>query len=41
VRNVPGVHLLPSNRVTARDVAATKTIVVTQGALEKLEAALG
>jgi large subunit ribosomal protein L4 len=41
VRNVPGVHLLPSNRVTARDVDATKTIVVTQGALEKLEAALG
>jgi large subunit ribosomal protein L4 len=40
VRNLPGVHLLPSNRVTARDVADSKTIVVTQAALEKLEAAL-
>ncbi|MCC7031386.1 MAG: 50S ribosomal protein L4, partial [Acidobacteria bacterium] len=40
VRNVPGVALLPSNRVTARDVAATRTVVVTQAALEKLEAAL-
>jgi large subunit ribosomal protein L4 len=41
VRNVPGVQLLPSNRITARDVAGTKTVVVTQAALEKLEAALG
>jgi large subunit ribosomal protein L4 len=41
VRNVPGVHLLPSNRITARDVADTKIVVVTQAALEKLEAALG
>ena len=41
VRNVPGVNLLPSNRITARDVADTKTVVVTQAALEKLEAALG
>jgi large subunit ribosomal protein L4 len=41
VRNVPGVQLLPSNRITARDVADTKTVVVTQAALEKLEAALG
>ena len=41
VRNVPGVVLLPSNRITARDVASTKTVVVTQAALEKLEAALG
>lgn len=40
VRNVPGVALLPSNRVTARDVAGTRTVVVTQAALEKLEAAL-
>jgi large subunit ribosomal protein L4 len=40
VRNVPGVALLPSNRITARDVADTKTVVVTQAALEKLEAAL-
>jgi len=41
VRNVPGVALLPSNRITARDVADTRTVVVTQAALEKLEAALG
>jgi len=41
VRNVPGVFLLPSNRITARDVADTKTVVLTQAALEKLEAALG
>ena len=41
VRNVPGVRLLPSNRITARDVADTKTVVATQAALEKLEAALG
>jgi large subunit ribosomal protein L4 len=41
VRNVPGVHVLPSNRITARDVANTRTVVVTREALEKLEAALG
>jgi large subunit ribosomal protein L4 len=41
VRNVPGVSLVPSNRITARDVADTRTVVVTQAALEKLEAALG
>jgi large subunit ribosomal protein L4 len=41
VRNVPGVLLLPSNRITARDVAGTRTVVCTQAALEKLEAALG
>jgi len=41
VRNVPGVALLSSNRITARDVADTRTVVVTQAALEKLEAALG
>ena len=40
VRNVRGIALLPSNRITARDVADTKTVVVTQAALEKLEAAL-
>ena len=41
VRNVPGVAFLPSNRITARDVADTKTVVATPAALEKLEAALG
>jgi len=41
VRNLPGVALLASNRITARDVAATRTVVVTPAALAKLEAALG
>jgi large subunit ribosomal protein L4 len=41
VRNVPGVHLLPSNRITARDVVSAGRVVVTQAALEKLQAALG
>ena len=41
VRNLAGVVLLPSNRITARDVADTTKVVVTQAALEKLEAALG
>ena len=41
VRNIAGVSLLPSNRVTARDVANTRKVVLTQAALEKLEAALG
>jgi len=41
VRNLPGVRLLPSNRITARDVANTRTVVVTSAAMAKLEAALG
>ncbi len=41
VRNVAGVSLLQSNRVTARDVANTKQVVLTKAAFEKLEAALG
>ena len=41
VRNIPGVSLLASHRVTARDVANTRTVVVTQAAMAKLEAALG
>jgi large subunit ribosomal protein L4 len=40
VRNLAGVAFLASNRVTARDVADTRTVVVSQAALEKLEAAL-
>ena len=40
VRNVAGVTLLQSNRVTARDVANTKQVVLTRAAVEKLEAAL-
>ena len=41
VRNIPGVSLLASNRVTARDVANTRTVVVTEAAIAKLEAVLG
>ena len=41
VRNIAGVSLLQSNRVTARDVANTRQVVLTKAAVEKLEAALG
>jgi large subunit ribosomal protein L4 len=37
VRNIAGVTMLASNRVTARDVMATRKVVVTQAALEKLQ----
>jgi large subunit ribosomal protein L4 len=40
VRNVPGVTLVPSARVTARDVADAGRVVVTRSALEKLQEAL-
>ena len=40
VRNLPGVRLLPSNRITARDVMDTRKVVLTQAALEKLQEAL-
>ncbi len=40
VRNVAGVRLLPSNRITARDVMDTRKVVLTQAALEKLQEAL-
>ena len=41
VRNIEGVRLLPSNRISARDVVDTRKVIVTRAALEKLEAALG
>jgi len=41
VRNIDGVSLVQSNRVTALDVANTKQVVLTKAAVEKLEAALG
>ena len=41
VRNIDGVRLLPSNRISARDVMDTRKVIVTRAALEKLEAALG
>jgi large subunit ribosomal protein L4 len=37
VRNVAGVRMLPSSRVTARDVMDTRTVVLTQAALQKLQ----
>ena len=41
VRNIPGVTMVPSSRVTARDVMNAGRVVVTRGALEKLQEALG
>jgi large subunit ribosomal protein L4 len=41
VRNIDGVRILPSNRVSARDVMNTRRVVVTQAAIEKLQEALG
>jgi large subunit ribosomal protein L4 len=39
-RNIAGVKLVASSRVTARDVIDTTRIVATKGALEKLQEAL-
>ena len=41
VRNIDGVRMLPSNRVSARDVMDTRRVVLTRAALEKLQEALG
>jgi large subunit ribosomal protein L4 len=40
LRNIPGVSLVPSARLTARDVLDAGRVVATQGALEKLQEAL-
>jgi large subunit ribosomal protein L4 len=40
VRNIPGVSLVPSIRLTARDVIDARSVVATRGALEKLQEAL-
>ena len=40
VRNIAGVTIVASNRVTARDVANTRKVVATKAAIEKLEAVL-
>jgi large subunit ribosomal protein L4 len=40
VRNIVGVRLLPSNRVSARDVMDTRRIVLTRAALETLQEVL-
>jgi large subunit ribosomal protein L4 len=39
-RNIAGVRLVPSGRVTARDVMDTTRVVATREALEKLQEAL-
>ena len=41
VRNIEGVQLLASNRISARDVMNTRRVVLTKAALEKLQEALG
>jgi large subunit ribosomal protein L4 len=41
MRNIEGVRLLASNRISARDVMDTRRVVLTQAALEKLQEALG
>src|SRR5690606_9342840 len=35
VRNVPGVRVVPSGRLTARDVMDTQRIIATQAAVER------
>jgi len=40
-RNIAGVKLVPSSRVTARDVIDTSKIIATRDALEKLQESLG
>ena len=37
VRNIAGVRMVPSSRVTARDVIDTRKVVVTEAALQKLQ----
>jgi large subunit ribosomal protein L4 len=40
-RNIAGVRLVASGRVTARDVMDTSKVIATREALEKLQASLG
>ena len=41
VRNLQGITLLASNRVSARDIMNTRRVVLTRAAIEKLQEALG
>ena len=41
VRNLPGVSLVASGRVTARDVVSAEHVVATRPAIERLQEALG
>jgi large subunit ribosomal protein L4 len=40
-RNIAGVRLVPTSRVTARDVMDTTYVIATRDALERLQASLG
>jgi large subunit ribosomal protein L4 len=40
VRNIPGVSLVPSGRVKAREVIDAARVIATRGAIEKLQEAL-
>jgi large subunit ribosomal protein L4 len=40
-RNIAGVTVVATNRVTARDVIDTARVIVTKDAIEKLQEALG
>jgi large subunit ribosomal protein L4 len=40
-RNIAGVRLVPSSRVTARDVMDTSHVIATREAMEKLQEVLG
>ena len=40
-RNLPGVALVPSGRLTARDVMNTTRIIATRAAIERLQEVLG
>ncbi len=41
VRNIKGVRVLASNRVSARDIVNSRRVVLTRAAIEKLQEALG
>jgi large subunit ribosomal protein L4 len=41
VRNIEGVRILASNRVSARDIVNSRRVVFTRAAIEKLQEALG
>ena len=41
VRNIRGIRVVPSSRLTARDVVDARRVIATRGALEKLQEALG
>jgi large subunit ribosomal protein L4 len=40
VRNIPGVRVVPSARVTARDVADAERVIATRAAVERLQEVL-